>query len=96
MIEMLTDLHQMGRDSRFLKKMKNNLVWALKTRSRGGQKGGARVYLFFYTPETKTAAVIVNAEIKDGDEPSEAKLIEVLEVALAFKHNPRVMKERSS
>jgi hypothetical protein len=95
-IEMLSDLHQFGQGSRYLKKMKGNLVWELKTRSRGGQKGGARVYLFFYTPEAETSAVVVNAEIKDDDEPSEAKLIEVLEVALAFKNNPKSMKERSA
>jgi hypothetical protein len=95
-IEMLSDLHQFGQDSRYLKKMKGNLVWELKTRSRGGQKGGARVYLFFYTPETETSVVVVNAEIKDDNEPSEAKLIEVLEVALAFKNNPKIMKERSA
>lgn len=95
-IEMLTDLHQFGRDSRFLKKLKGNLIWELKTRSRGGQKGGTRVYLFFYTPETETMAVIVNAEVKEADQASKEKLIEVLEVALAFKNNPKTMKERSS
>jgi hypothetical protein len=31
-IEMLSDLHQFGQDSRYLKKMKGNLVWELKTR----------------------------------------------------------------
>jgi hypothetical protein len=57
---------------------------------------GAKNPLFFYTPETETSVVVVNAEIKDDNEPSEAKLIEVLEVALAFKNNPKIMKERSA
>ena len=79
-IEMLEDLHLFGRDSRYVRKMKTPLVWELKTQSRGGVKGGARVYFFVDQDEQ---IIVVNAECKDGDEPSLQKLKEVTTIALA-------------
>lgn len=76
-VEMLADFHGSGTDSRFAEKFKSMPVWELKTRSRGGLKGGARVY-FFVTP--KGESMVVNAEVKSGNAPSEAKLYEVMVV----------------
>lgn len=83
MIEMLTDLHEQGRASRYLRHLKGSAVHELKTHSRGGQKGGSRVYLFFTSDD---AAGIVNCEVKDDDAPSTQKLKVVLLVARAY-HN---------
>lgn len=98
MITMLEDFHTRDLESRFVKKLKGLPIWELKTRSRGGPKGGARVYFFLtLNPRTEaTEAVIVNAEAKNGDAPSNAKLEEVLEIALAFRENPQTMRRRSS
>ncbi len=40
-VEMLADFHVFGRNSRFAEKFKSIPTWELKTRSRGGLKGGA-------------------------------------------------------
>jgi hypothetical protein len=97
-ITMLEDFHARDMESRFVKKLKGLPVWELKTRARGGPKGGARVDFFLtLNPETEAAeAVIVNAETKDGDTPSDAKLQEVLEIALAFRKDAKTMRRRSS
>ena len=76
-VEMLADFHVSGTDSRFAEKFKSMPVWELKTRSRGGLKGGARVH-FFVTP--KGESMVVNTEVKSGNAPSEAKLYEVMVV----------------
>jgi hypothetical protein len=81
MIEMLADLHQSDFASRFVKKMTGLPLWELKTRARGGQKGGARIYFF----AKDDLAWIVNCEIKVGDEPSQVKIATALQVALAAK-----------
>lgn len=83
-IEMLTDLHTNGNTTRYAEKLQRIRIWELKTRSRGGTKGGARVYFYWRTrPHQDTQAVIVNAELKDGDQASPHKLREALEVLLA-------------
>ncbi len=56
-------------------------MWELKTRSRGGPKGGARVY-FAFTGNGE--ALVINAEVKDGDAPSAAKITEAAAVTLAY------------
>jgi hypothetical protein len=81
-ILMLQDFYQNGRDSRYLEKLKNLPLHELKTRSRGGQKGGARVYLFL---TNDGEAVIVNAEIKTGHKPDDQKLEEVAIVLRAYR-----------
>ncbi len=43
-VGMLADLAENGLDSRYAKVLKGTPVWELKTRSRGGVKGGTRVY----------------------------------------------------
>lgn len=100
-IVMLEDLTEHGLESRYVKNLKGTPIWELKTRSRGGQKGGARVYWFPLQIEqeeadTQTFAVIVNAEMKTGDAPDLNKLKEALETYLAFKRDAPKMLRRSS
>jgi hypothetical protein len=82
MIKMLADLYQQGRGSRYLRNMTGTPIWELKSQSRGGQKGGSRIYLFVTEQDE---AVIVNCEVKDGDEASTEKLKGVLQVIKAYK-----------
>lgn len=81
-IMMLEDFHQQGFQSRFVKKLKGLPIWELKSRSRGGQKGGARVY-FFMTGQREVA--LVNAESKASSAPSASKLEEVAAILLAYQ-----------
>jgi hypothetical protein len=92
MIEMLADFHQHGLDSRFPKKLKGYPVWELKTRTRGGMKGGARIYFFF---AGKSTAIMVNAESKEGDAPDARKLSEAIEIFGAYRQGIPVIKEES-
>jgi Phage derived protein Gp49-like (DUF891) len=82
MILMIEDLYQQGLDSRFVKKLKHLPIFELKTRSRGGGKGGARVYFF---TNTKNEAILCNAEIKEGNSPNQQKLEEAAEMFLAYE-----------
>lgn len=75
-IEMLADFHVFGTNSRFAEKMKNLPIWELKTRTRGGLKGGARAYFFTHNHEL----VVVNAEYKTGNQPDQQKLLEAVTV----------------
>lgn len=89
-IEMLADLHRKGCDSRYLKPLKGpGPVWELKTRSRGGQKGGCRVYLFFIGPDCREA-VLVRAEVKKGDAVSQQCLEDVADVLFAYESGQRL------
>jgi Phage derived protein Gp49-like (DUF891) len=81
MIEMLHDLYKQDLNTRYAKKLKDYPLWELKTRARGGIKGGARIYFFI----ENDIAFIVNAEVKTGNEPSEHKLEEALEILVAHR-----------
>jgi hypothetical protein len=83
-IIMLQDLYKRGLESRFVKKLAGIQLWELKTRSRGGQKGGARVY--FHVTSTNEALVIC-AESKSGDAPSATKLKEALQIIQDFERS---------
>ena len=67
MIHMLQDLHEHGRDCQFVKPLKGVPLLELKPNTRGGQRGGARVY-FWFLPDD--AAGIVNCEVKENDAPA--------------------------
>jgi hypothetical protein len=101
-ILMLEDLCQNGLDTRYAKVLKGTPIWELKTRSRGGIKGGARVYWFPLevdfddTKTSETCAVIVNAEVKAENTPNPNRLAEALEIYLAFKRDAVEMIRRSS
>ncbi len=79
-IRMSRDILENGEKSQYLKKLKGLPITELKTKTRGGVKGGARAYGFF----ALEGFVLVNCEAKAGNEPSEEKLIEVLEVLEAW------------
>jgi hypothetical protein len=101
LVLMLEDLTVYGTHSRFAQTLQGNPIWELKTRSRGGTKGGARVYWFplmlrLKGFEPELALVVVNAEIKSGNTPDPRKLEEALEVYFAFQDDPVGMLRRSS
>ncbi len=99
-IQMLEDLVQNELESRYAKTLQGTPIWELKTRSRGGIKGGARVYWFplqiFEENMAVLVAVLVNAEIKPEKNVNPNKLQEALEIYLAFKHDPITMLRRAS
>jgi hypothetical protein len=88
-IEMLSDFHQHDMNSRYLKKLIGLPFWELKTRSRGGIKGGVRIYLFI----ANNIAYCINAEIKPSSQPDAIKLEEVAMIYRAFKVGKRIFKE---
>jgi len=90
-IEMLQDLHQNGLESRFLKKL-HGVLWELKTRSRGGEKGGARVYLFWLG---KDEVAVLHAEVKEGDAPSVQVINACAEFYLAHRKGQDVFEEEA-
>ena len=101
MVLMLQDLAEFGRESRYANTLHDMPIWELKTRSRGGSKGGARIYWFPLTIRLKnvdpeSVAVVVNAEIKAGNTPNPRNLEEALEIYFAFQDKPLDMLRRSS
>ena len=90
-ILMLQDFYSQGRNSRYLEKLKTLPFYELKTRSRGGQKGGARVYLFL---TDKDEAIIINAEIKTGSTPNPQKLEEVAIILRAYRQGIAVIPKK--
>jgi hypothetical protein len=89
MVEMVTDLYQNGHKSRFIKSLKGLPLLELKTTSRGGEKGGARVYFFF----AEGKVVICNCEVKKDDEASETVLNEALAMLKAYSNGQTIWKE---
>lgn len=87
-IKMFSDFYEFGLESRYVKKLQGLPVWELKTQSRGGVKGGTRVYFFVSDDD----AVFVNCEVKDDDTPSINKLREVAQIALAHAKGIKVWK----
>jgi hypothetical protein len=82
MVKMMRELHEQGRNSQYLVKMQSSPVWELKPASRGGETGGARVYLFLLEEDD---AGIVNCEIKARNAPNMATLRVALEVIEAYQ-----------
>lgn len=90
MIKMMKDLHEEGRSSQYLVKLKSSPIWELKSMSRGGEVGGARVYLFLLEDD---GAGIVNCEIKAGNAPNIESLHVVLTVIAAYQRGVPVFEE---
>lgn len=90
MIKMMRDLHEQGRSSQYLVKMQASPIWELKPTSRGGETGGARVYLFLLEDD---GAGIVNCEIKPGNAPDMETLRVVLEVIEAYRQGIPVFED---
>lgn len=81
-ITMLTDLYAQGHQSSYAQKMKSLPIWELKSRTRGGAKGGIRIYFYF---RSNGDIVIVNAEAKPGTNPNVMLLKEATHVAVMDK-----------
>lgn len=79
---MLTDLYIHGYQSNYAQKLKSLPIWELKSHTRGGVKGGMRVYFYF---RSNGDIVMVNAETKAGIAPSATLLKEATHVALLDK-----------
>jgi hypothetical protein len=90
-IKMVKDLKENGRASRYLVRMGSYPIYELKTRARGGQTGGTRVYLFL-TDEGE--AGLVTSEVKDDDAPDQEKLKLTVRVALAHRNGVPVLQKR--
>jgi hypothetical protein len=73
-IGMVGDLKANERDCRYLKALAGTPIWELKTRARGGQKGGARVYLYWLNNQP----VLCGAEVKTDSTASAGLLAEAL------------------
>ncbi len=87
-INMIADLKTNGSDSRYLKKMKGPFL-ELKTASRGGDKGGARVYLFQTAIET---FYLCYPECKTGNDANAILLHKTLEIIRAFQNKQELFK----
>jgi|SRR5690554_490464 len=83
-IDVLDDLHENGRHSSWLYKLRGLPLSELKSNVRGGHKGGARVCLAF---NDRFEAIILNAEVKpqDSSSPDPARITQVLKMLDAYK-----------
>ena len=79
--KMIAALKQLGLKSGFTKKMFDSPLYELKTHSRGGQKGGARAYLF----RSNDNFLICRAECKVSNQPDPELLESAAYMLLAFK-----------
>jgi hypothetical protein len=79
--KMIAALKQLGLKCGFTKKMFNSPLYELKTHSRGGQKGGARAYLF----RSNNNFLICRAECKISNEPDPELLESAAYILLTFK-----------
>ena len=79
--KMIAALKQLGLKSGFTKKMFDSPLYELKTHSRGGQKGGARAYLF----RSNDNFFICRAECKISNQPDPELLESAAYMLLAFK-----------
>jgi hypothetical protein len=90
-VKMVANLKQQGRESRYLKKLEGYPLWELKSRSRGGDKGGARVYLFI-GPDT--TFFLCHAEYKSESEAAKLLLEDTAYIATAFQQGKRILPSR--
>ena len=89
MIAVLRDLHANGRASRYLRNLTGTPLMELKSTTRRGQRGGARVYLWLLPDD---AAAIVNCEAKAPGAPTSVPQLKVaLTVYLAHQRGASVL-----
>lgn len=83
-IKLCQDVREHGHQSRFVVSLKGYPgISELKPSTRTGERGGARVYLFWLADGRP---VLVNAELKaDGAGPNEALIEEAYDALLAVK-----------
>lgn len=90
-IEMLASLHAEGRSSPYLVKLSYSPLWELKPMSRGGERGGCRVYLFLLPTGE---AGIVNCEVKKPDARASQSMLAVgLRMLKAYNDGTPVFEE---
>jgi hypothetical protein len=87
-IKMIADLKQQGRKCRFLKKLEGYPLWELKSRSRGGEKGAARVYLFIGPDST---FFLCRAEYKTESQAAQILLEDTAYIATAFQQGKPIL-----
>ena len=90
MIRMVNDLKTHGVDSRFFKGLGGPLV-ELKSRARGGDKGGARIYLFRGANDT---FFLCRAECKHENNADAVLLADTVEIALAYRQGLAIFPRR--
>jgi hypothetical protein len=83
-IKMVRALKELGLDCGFVKKLKGSPLLELRTHSRGGNKGGVRVY-FFQAPNN--TFMLCRAEWKQGSKANQTLLEDSAYILLAFKQN---------
>lgn len=83
-IKLCPDVREHGHESRYVHSLKGYAgISELKPTTRGGERGGARVYLFWLTDGRP---VLVNAEAKaEGAGPNDALIEEAYDTLLAVK-----------
>lgn len=91
-IAMLEDLYLHGRESRYFRTLKGLPLCELKAASRGGVRGGSRVYFFL---NDRDEAIIVNCEVKAGEAGSAQKLKTAAVVAVAYGEGWQVVRDES-
>ena len=84
-IQMLSDLHQFGLESRYTKPL-FGAVYELKDRTK---QGGARVY---FVADEENEFFIVHAECKTQDQASRWMLAECAEIVHALEHDQAVVR----
>lgn len=90
-IKMVAALKKQGSRSGFLKKLKGSPLLELKPNSRGGQKGGVRVYLFQgVTEDDEELFLLCRAEWKQGNQASESLLEDTAYILLAYKNGDSI------
>lgn len=90
-IKMVVALKNDGSKCSFLKKLKGSPLLELKPHSRGGQKGGVRIYLF-QGPfiHNEESFLLCRAEWKQNNEASESILEDTAYILMAFKNGDPV------
>lgn len=90
-VKMVAALKKQGSSCGFLKKLKGSPLFELKPNSRGGQKGGTRIYLFQGpTTDEEESFLLCRAEWKQGNEANEILLEDTAYTLLAFKNGEAV------
>ena len=94
--KMVAALKEQGNESGFLKKLKGTPISELKSHSRGGQKGGARVYLFegIRARDDIHVFFLCRAEWKPGDAANPEMLEDTAYILSATQEGRAVFPER--
>ena len=96
LIELVADLTLNGLSSPYLRALTGSPLFELRPNTRGGVRGGCRVYLFFAAFEGQEVAGLVNCEVKDGTKASTEKLNTALAVCIAARRGINVFRRAGS